>query len=315
MALPLRLVATTFLVLLLLKTHAAKCYYTDGSFALDEQQPCFPEQEVSACCGLAKTNGDENDFCLTNGLCLGQVSGYTGFMLLNSCTDSSWESDDCPNFCPKSMQVSYGIHILPCLGKSNNQWCCSTDGSDCCDDAFDLDMGKLMVPGYNGNWTSPTSIVNPPTSTAGSITSIDATAIHTMTVTSTTFAAATGTDTASGEGDTDTDTGTCDAESGTCPDNKTVVVGVGVGLGAALVVCVFSSAAALCFQRRSFNRRLEETKASYLAGGYLPAPRAHAELSANAIYSNVPPPLAELPATKMGSIFEMPGARDSPRMI
>ncbi|KAL4743499.1 hypothetical protein BDV11DRAFT_178490 [Aspergillus similis] len=276
-------------------TLAAKCYYTDGTFALDEQQPCFPEKEHSACCGIAKTNGDENDYCLTNGLCLGQVKGYTGFVLLNSCTDSSWESDDCPNFCPKSMQVSYGIHILPCLESSNNQWCCSTDGSDCCDNAFELDMGKLMYPGPGGNWTNPTSVINPPTSTGASTTSstgdnASQTATTTVTVTS----------------DPDPDSvssssETCDNGAGTCQDSKTTIVGVGVGLGVALVVCLASSAAALCFQRRQFSRRLEETKASFLAFGYLPAPRAQAELFA----PHARPPIAELPANKRDSIFEM----------
>ncbi|KAL4906787.1 hypothetical protein BDW74DRAFT_127437 [Aspergillus multicolor] len=273
---------------------AARCYYTDGTFALDEQQPCFPEKEVSACCGIAKTNGDENDYCLTNGLCLGQVSGYTGFMLLNSCTDSSWESDDCPNFCPKSMQVSYGIHILPCLGKSNKQWCCSTDGSDCCDDAFDLDMGKLMAPGPGGNWTNPTSVINPPTSTRSS----------TTTSTTGTESGATATVTVTSSPDPDSASSSpeaCDAETGTCSDNTTVVVGVGVGLGVALVVVLASSAAALCFQRRVFSRRLEETKASFLASGYLPAPHAQAELYAG----QARPPIAELPANKRSAIFEM----------
>ncbi|CBF76644.1 hypothetical protein AN4846.2 [Aspergillus nidulans FGSC A4] len=280
---------------LLSVTIAAKCYYTDGTFALDEQQPCFPEKEHSACCGIAKTNGDENDYCLTNGLCLGQVKGYTGFVLLNSCTDSSWESDDCPNFCPKSMQASYGIHILPCLENSNNQWCCSTDGSDCCDNAFELDMGKLMYPGPGGNWTNPTSVINPPTSTYASTTSSagdNASQIATTTVTVTS-------DPDSGSNSSSSET--CDNGTGTCQDSKTTIVGVGVGLGVALVVCLASSAAALCFQRRQFNRRLEETKASYLASGYLPAPRAQAELYA----SNARPPIAELPANKRTSIFEM----------
>ncbi|KAL4764462.1 uncharacterized protein BDW70DRAFT_130126 [Aspergillus foveolatus] len=280
---------------LLSVTIAAKCYYTDGTFALDEQQPCFPEKEHSACCGIAKTNGDENDYCLTNGLCLGQVKGYTGFVLLNSCTDSSWESDDCPNFCPKSMQVSYGIHILPCLENSNNQWCCSTDGSDCCDNAFELDMGKLMYPGPGGNWTNPTSVINPPTSTRASTTS--STGDNTSQIATTTVTVTSDPDSGSNSSSSET----CDNGTGTCQDSKTAIVGVGVGLGVALVVCLASSAAALCFQRRQFNRRLEETKASFLASGYLPAPRAQAELYA----PHARPPIAELPANKRTSIFEM----------
>ncbi|KAL4918603.1 hypothetical protein BDW62DRAFT_63826 [Aspergillus aurantiobrunneus] len=268
---------------------AARCYYTDGSYALEEQQPCFPDQENSACCGLAKTNGDENDYCLTNGLCLGQVAGYRGFMLLNSCTDSSWESDSCPNFCPRSMRVSYGIHILPCPAKGGSQWCCSTDGSNCCDESFELDMGTLMYAGSGGNWTNPTSVVNPPTSTGTSSTD-EETGTTTVTVT-------TEPNPGSGSDSASASDGTCD--SATCASNKTTVVGVGVGLGVALAVCLASSAAALYFQRRVFRKRLEETRSSFLASGYLPAPRsALVELPASRV-------VAELPASKTRSVVEM----------
>ncbi|KAL4884800.1 hypothetical protein BJY04DRAFT_182054 [Aspergillus karnatakaensis] len=273
---------------------ASRCYYTDGTFGLPEQQPCFPEKENSACCGIAKTNGDENDYCLTSGLCLGQVSGYTGFMLLNTCTDSSWESDDCPNYCPSSMRASHGIHILPCLEESNSHWCCSVDGSDCCDKAFELDIGKLMAPGPGGNWTEPTSVINPPSSTsAGTIDSISnlQTATRTVTVTAD--------PTADLNSDPASIPETCD--DATCSDNTTAVVGVGVGLGVALVVCLASSAAALCFQRRTFKKRLEETRASFLASGYLPAPHAQAELYA----ARARPPIAELPTTKAPRVYEM----------
>ncbi|KAL5332859.1 hypothetical protein BJX70DRAFT_382750 [Aspergillus crustosus] len=276
---------------------ASRCYYTDGSYGSPEQQPCFPEKENSACCGIAKTNGDENDYCLTSGLCLGQVSGYTGFMLLNSCTDSSWESGDCPNVCPQSVQASHGVHIIPCLEESNSHWCCSVDGSDCCDNAFELDIGKLMAPGPGGNWTDPTSLVNPPTSTsAGTFSSIrDEGLLQTATTTVTV--------TANPNPSSDSDSAlvpeTCD--DAMCPDNKTIVVGVGVGLGAALVVCLFSSAAALFSQRRTFKKRLEETRTSFLATGYLLKPHVQDELYAQ----NARPPLAELPTAKPQRVFEM----------
>ncbi|KAL2867013.1 uncharacterized protein BJX67DRAFT_111122 [Aspergillus lucknowensis] len=209
-------------------------------------------------------------------------------MLLNSCTASSWESDDCPSICPKSMRTSYGIHILPCLEKGSSQWCCSSDGSDCCDDAFEFDIGTLMYS--EGNWTSPTSIVNPPTATAtaGTISSISNSDKATTTVTVTSKPTA--------------DSETCD--NATCPDNETaavgVGVGVGVGLGVGLLVCAVSSAGALFFQRRMYRKRLEETKASFLASGYLPAAHAQAELFAPAR-----PPIAELPLNRPQTVFEM----------
>ncbi|KAL2831111.1 hypothetical protein BDW59DRAFT_140415 [Aspergillus cavernicola] len=279
---------------------AASCYFSDGSYGSSEQQPCFPDQEVSACCGLAKATGDENDYCLTSGICLGQVAGYTGFMMLNSCTDSSWESDDCPNICPRSTRASHGIHILPCLETDSSHWCCSVDGSDCCDDAFEFDIGTLMFPdgGSNGNWTNPTSVVNPPTSTnAGSIESISTNSDQPTTTVTITARPTADSDTAS-DSASPSET-TCD--NGTCPDSKTAVVGVGVGLGAALVVCLLSSAGALWFQRRVFKKRLEDTRASFLAAGYMPAPHAQAELFA----PHARPSIAELPLNKPRTVFEM----------
>ncbi|KAL3470973.1 hypothetical protein BJX99DRAFT_250814 [Aspergillus californicus] len=284
---------------------AASCYYTDGTYGSPEQQPCFPGQDVSACCGIAKTNGDANDYCLTSGLCLGQVSGYTGLMLLNSCTDRTWGSDDCPSICPQSVEASFGIHVLPCLNESNSHWCCSIDGSDCCGDAFELDIGTLMFPdeGATGNWTSPTSVVNPPTSTRTS------TGGSVESTTSSDQATATVTVTASPNSDSNSDSTdstsasdkTCD--TGACPDNKITVVSVGVGLGVALVLSLASSVGAFCFQRRVFKKRLEGTRASFLAAGYIPAPYAHAELYAGGVPSR--PPIAELSAKPRSTLFEM----------
>jgi hypothetical protein len=80
---------------------ATQCYFTDGSPGLAELQPCFPDNTNSACCAINKTNGDPNDICLSNGLCLAQVAPYTGLILLNGCTDRNWESPGCPGICPK----------------------------------------------------------------------------------------------------------------------------------------------------------------------------------------------------------------------
>ncbi|KAL3464321.1 hypothetical protein BJX64DRAFT_254706 [Aspergillus heterothallicus] len=296
MALPRFLLASVFISAAL----AARCYYTDGSYALAEQQPCFPDQEHSPCCGLAKQSGDANDFCLTSGLCLGQVSGYTGLFLLNSCTDASWDSDDCLSICPRSMRVSYGIHILPCLEKGSSHWCCSSSGSDCCDDAFEFDIGTLMYS--EGNWTNPTSIVNPPTATAigGAVSSISETD-DPEPMTNTTISSETSGSTPSTIFDSDVESATASCNDQTCQSNQTAVVGVGAGLGAGLLVCVLSSAGALLFQRRTYKRQLEATRSSFIASGYLPAPKAHAE-----IYTHpARPPVAELPLNKPPTVYEM----------
>jgi hypothetical protein len=87
-------------------TLAAKCYFTDGTEATNEMQPCFPEKANSACCSINKSGNQTNDICTSTGLCLAQVSPYTGFFILDACTDESWGSD-CPQLnktlCPIGM--------------------------------------------------------------------------------------------------------------------------------------------------------------------------------------------------------------------
>ena len=58
--------------------------------------PCFPDLEDSPCCG-------KNGTCLANGLCQNSKSNLTA---RGTCTDRTWKSSNCPQFCLKSM---YGI--------------------------------------------------------------------------------------------------------------------------------------------------------------------------------------------------------------
>lgn len=104
---------------------ATQCYFTDGSATLAEQQPCFPDKINGPCCGINKSNGDPNDICLTNGLCLAQVSPYTGLILLNACTDPTWESNDCPSICPKCARFK----VLDLLSGDGVLIQCSTDSN------------------------------------------------------------------------------------------------------------------------------------------------------------------------------------------
>ncbi|KAF5863790.1 hypothetical protein ETB97_009425 [Aspergillus alliaceus] len=203
---------------------ARQCYWRDGMPALSELQPCFPEKENSACCATKKTNGDPNDICTESGLCIAQVSPYAGQVLRDGCTDSSWKSSDCPNMCPDSMRGEYGLHILPCPDISLRHWCCSDNGSNCCDNAFKLDIGTMILP------TALSSSVVP--SAAATVT-----ATTTATVTPGT-----------------TSEPTCD---GAChADTTTVAVGVGVGAG--LGACLMATVFMLCFQRRTYQKKLRD---------------------------------------------------------
>ncbi|THC86993.1 hypothetical protein EYZ11_013561 [Aspergillus tanneri] len=50
-----------------------------------------------------------------------------------------------------------------------NSWCCSPSGADCCDDAFQMDMGTLLIPASttSSNSTSTATATTTATVTAG----------------------------------------------------------------------------------------------------------------------------------------------------
>lgn len=68
------------------------CFYPNGDL-MTSDTPCLPEEEVSPCCG-------EETTCLANGLCLKTL---TGVLFRGTCTDHTWESSNCPQFCTKSL--------------------------------------------------------------------------------------------------------------------------------------------------------------------------------------------------------------------
>lgn len=61
-----------------------------------------------------------------------------------------------------STAVGHSYFVLPCPANSSvGAWCCSADGSDCCDDSFDMQMATLPT-------ASQTSAPSCPSSTATS---------------------------------------------------------------------------------------------------------------------------------------------------
>lgn len=68
--------------------HGQDCFYPNGALAATDDHPCSSDGH-STCCPL-------NWQCLSNGLCYLENEGYLGRY---TCTDSSWESDNCPKIC------------------------------------------------------------------------------------------------------------------------------------------------------------------------------------------------------------------------
>ncbi|KAH1489004.1 hypothetical protein LV164_006369 [Aspergillus fumigatus] len=222
-------------------TIAAQCYFSDGSKADSSFQPCFPDQYNSPCCANNKPKGMANDLCLTSGLCLAQMQGFAGMIYQNGCTDQTGKSSQCQAICSDS--TSGGIHLLPCPAKGTNKWCCSINGTDCCDNAATVSIGTIY--GY-------TSI------SASSASSSTSTATGTGTIATTTV------------------TTTAAAGSGTevCSDSSSKATAVGAGIGAGLGTCLVATLFALWFQRRMYQKKLQQTSGY---AGYSPASMAYAQ--------------------------------------
>lgn len=87
----------TFLFILLIQRASALCYFPDGT-RLFADQPCLVNgSEDSFCCGPQAT-------CLSDKLCWDGGSGY----VRGSCTDPTWKSAACPQFC-LSMLPRHGL--------------------------------------------------------------------------------------------------------------------------------------------------------------------------------------------------------------
>lgn len=73
------------------------CYFPDQTVATGNYA-CNLASNVSACCG---TGG----ICLDNGLC----GTSNNEIIRGACTDKSWTSDDCPQYCLGRLSLQYQI--------------------------------------------------------------------------------------------------------------------------------------------------------------------------------------------------------------
>ena len=185
---------------------AQTCYYPNSTSSVDT--PCHSDAAASACC-------HDTDTCLSNGLCLAQGGGE--LISRGSCTDQSWESPNCPQYCADgkyflqtaltlnsslswvrlslnlnaeaklAVNVGGGAPIF-LVGLIHNQWlfCCSPWNNDTCDTAtkgsdspFFLQAGQVVFNRTSGS--TSTSIAESATVTETTTFTVHATATSTVT--------------------------------------------------------------------------------------------------------------------------------------
>lgn len=137
----------------------AACYYPNGDLNPDDV-PCNSSADASVCCGRGWT-------CLSNGVCmLGQDSSVgsisrIGSTYRTSCTDRSWNSTACPDFC-RASPWNLGVYqaVSSC---GQHSWCCqseSVNAAYCCTqnkkfNLSDVQENALQVPLTSSSLPNP----------------------------------------------------------------------------------------------------------------------------------------------------------------
>jgi hypothetical protein len=142
-----------FLSTFLLLTNAIQCYFPDGSESSDI---ACSTTETSACCGRGSA-------CLSNGLCMhtkynGAAEPQGSWYGRGSCTDLSWKSEKCPQYCiQKGRDVrNNGMGVNKCDAEGDNEqyyWCANNatkgmDSKEACSNAtnyFTIKGGKSSI--------------------------------------------------------------------------------------------------------------------------------------------------------------------------
>lgn len=80
------------------------CYYSDGTIASSNYQPCnsnLSSGSHSACCALGRTPAD---VCFSSGLCLtGSAYNSNGLIFANGCTDPTGQDRSCQQYCTSKL--------------------------------------------------------------------------------------------------------------------------------------------------------------------------------------------------------------------
>lgn len=153
------------------------CYYPDGSIANTDRACILEGQDFSFCCG-------QNYACLANKVCSNTISSASGINLVRgSCTDHSWESEFCPNFCTGVDQNDSGGNAMEFC--SGDIWLCDSNEkpSNCStgentvtllggtDALTTIGVAPAVTPSTSSSSSSTTSSSTSTTSTESSSTS------------------------------------------------------------------------------------------------------------------------------------------------
>ncbi|KAF2440264.1 hypothetical protein P171DRAFT_475773 [Karstenula rhodostoma CBS 690.94] len=242
-----------FLCIASLSSHTlATCFFPNGN-ASPADTPCNPDAEVSHCCY-------KNQACLSNGLCVSDpYSPIKARLHRGTCSDKTWESNDCPNHCTSI--ADNGAPVYACNQTNVDSYCCF-DGCECnasfeifrfpTDDVYTL---TIISEAYTNTHISTSSSTSTPSQTesTSSTTSKSATAASVP-------ASTTHTDPPSSHNHTQTE------DKNEKPSSNSAAIGAGVGVGVGVAI-VIGALVAFLFWRRSKKRHQDDTN-PYTTNGF-----------------------------------------------
>ncbi|KAL2044675.1 hypothetical protein N7G274_002449 [Stereocaulon virgatum] len=127
------------------------CYYPNGDLSTAGDRPCNTSGD-GPCCPFGWQ-------CESNGLCYLENAGYYGRY---TCTDKTWQSSSCPQFCTYDKTAAGDEAILQC---SSGSYCCDTNRPTpgCCDTTTSR-FSLAALPILAGGGTAVGSMGSSPTS-------------------------------------------------------------------------------------------------------------------------------------------------------
>lgn len=287
---------------------AVTCYTPDGAVA-EGDQPCFPENPVSSCCG------GSTYICATNNMCAYNSGDESGsYYVIGSCTDRSWNSPACPGYC----YFRDHIHntVFRCNDGPADTYCCA-DGPACnCTTGQNTQHIFDFLPPYSvlvgsavplSTNVITSSLFTPPGATRTPSPSVTTTSFSpTRATASSSVISSTGgaARTPSTSAATRTAQGQSSSDSGNGSDNQSLKVGLGVGISLGVV----SLALAAILGKMLYDRRAKKDVPPHLEAGETKVTAAPPPYPVS--IPSPSPPLVEAPG--QGVVHEAPG-HDVPR--
>ncbi|KAB5547142.1 hypothetical protein GE09DRAFT_1130082 [Coniochaeta sp. 2T2.1] len=243
---------------------SAICYYPNGD-ASPQDLPCNDDTDHSTCCGPGYA-------CLSNNICVPtglekQIPNAAKFVR-GSCTDKTWRSGNCPNFCVNEAHgdtLDGGIGMAKCPGNKDMYYCMDGFPFDCVKGdnvlSFSGTPTALTTIGFVPS-TSLTSTPTPSTSPASSSASPSSTSTSTSPSSTPSRSSTSTASSSSSASSSPASSPTAEpARQSSAPLSTGLIAGVAAGVTVGVIG--LSAAALMLYRRRHGSKKAVQASSSH----------------------------------------------------